>query len=329
MKFKKILIVSCCFILSFTNISSATSTTTTDDVKATQISISEWNEFKDSDTELKSSKMRSNIEFDDIENQVLSNDDTFILHNDGKPISSNINVENETNLFAIFIDDIDGNLYTSYYFENVDSVDSESLIDDVSKAESINISNYENINISAETNAIKNLTWTYKDPVLGNKVAVVTTSLNAVRKSSTSTMSVWDIKTTSQLEITISGLARINQQRTRLSLAKSSTEKLIDWAPDSNGSSSEKVSLDGIVTPSTWEFQVSGYKYKDLSSMSGRYGRWEFNSAILPSSKWKSKPGIRATNSKGQFYVEVSHTANINSGIPLSADVKGVYFADR
>lgn len=195
-------------------------------------------------------------------------------------------------------------------------------------------SNYKRTRVEPDTRAVKTLTWTYKTPSAGIKVGVISTNLEAKRKSSNTKVdgkasSIWDIKSITQLEFTDTGYGKIDQQRTRLSLAKSQTEKLLDWAPDSNGSSTTKVSLDKMFTPSSWEFPVNGFKYKDLTSVSERYGRWEFNSNILKTSRWKTVPGIRASNSKGQFYIEVSHTARTTMGMPLSGDIKGVYFADR
>ncbi|WP_092921263.1 hypothetical protein [Romboutsia hominis] len=332
MSFKKISTLASCFILACTTIASANNLPENKDisiVNADQISISEWNEYKESDPKMKLNLMNEKVSrFSDIEEKTLSNENSFILHNDGKPISSNINVENETNLFGIYIDNIGDEIYMSYYFENVDRVNYENLVNDIKETESKNLKSYETINNNSRV--MKNLYWTYS--VGNSRFGRITTTVEGTRKSSNTVVdgkksSVWDIKGLTQLELD-NPYGRIMQQRTRLSLAKSKTEKLIDWAPDSNGSSSQKVSLDGLLSPYTWTFQANGFKYKDLSSKADRYGRWEFNSAVFPSSRWKSEPGIRATNSQGQFYVEVSHTAVIDN-INFSGDIKGVYFADR
>lgn len=263
----------------------------------------------------------------------MKNEDSgIILHNNGKPIKTNLSVDQNDGypLFAVYIDYINGEEYMSYYYESAKNRDCTELINEVIETESEKIEEVKAVysKNTIEPRQVKNIYWTLSNANGSNK-GKVSTTLEGSRTSKTiddKKGSVWDISSVSQAEMN-SSIDYIYEQRTRLSLAASSTEALIDWAPDLNGKGDKTFTLSGLKNPKEWPFSAGAYKYEDLSSKSNRYGRWAFYSPGIARTKVKSNPAIRASNLKGQFYVEASHYVYSTSRA-YSPGIKGIYFPD-
>lgn len=330
-------LTGCIILLGSLNISAATVDGKDNlNLNIEGLSISEWNEYKDAEpTFLLNTKDTSLNTYSKLDKKMLKGEDTsLVLHNNGNPIETNLNINQNDGypLFAVYIDDINGQKYISYYYDSVEKRNINELIEEVKDTESkryIDISEAYSKNTKAEARSIiRNVSWGLNTSG-GTKKGVVSTTLTGNKTSANidgKKGSVWDISSVSQAEMN-SSLDYIRVQKTRLSLAGSSTEMLIDWAPDMNGITDRTFTLNGLINPREWKFSAGGYKYNDLSSKSGRYGRWEFLSPGVARTKVKTNPTIRATNLKGQFYVEASHSVQSSSGF-YQPGIKGVYFTD-
>lgn len=341
MKFaRKISTLMACIVLSGTMTVSANQVVETEqnpnnNINIKEVSVNEWNEYKEEKPQfLLNSKNASLDTYSDLQSKMKNEDSGLLLHNNGNPIETNLSVDQNDGypLFAVYIDNIEGKEYMSYYYANVEKRDYNELVEEVINTENKKYEEVQQIyskNRAIEARSIiKNVSWSLYDSS-NKKRGVVSTTLEGTKKSATIDSkkgSVWDISTVSQAEMSRSG-DTIKVQRTRLSLAASSTEQLIDWAPDMNGTKDKTFTLSGVLNPMEWKFSAGGYHYKDLSSKDGRYGRWEFWSPGIARTKVKTNPAIRASNLKGQFYVEASHYVYSISGV-YQPGIKGIYFTD-
>lgn len=141
--------------------------------------------------------------------------------------------------------------------------------------------------------------------------------------------SAWDITSVASIESKISG-GRINDQYTRLSIESFRSQKLIDYGPSSTSASTMGVSLSGLGVPSvSWSFNIGNWSTKDLSSFSSKYGRWKFSSLMVGySQRITTRPGIRASNTVGNFGLEVSHTTSTHHG-NFQTGIAQIFVADR
>lgn len=140
--------------------------------------------------------------------------------------------------------------------------------------------------------------------------------------------SIWDVRSIGQINVYESH-DRINRQRTRLDVNWSS-QTLLDWGPNgSDKSGSVTVELSAAGPTASWTMDLAKSSVSDLSVKKDKYGRWEFNAPFFGSVKsLLTKPGIRASNTTGNFAINVSHTFELNNG-DHGTGVVGVYWADR
>lgn len=301
-------------------------------VNLNEINILEWNESKDRQVEFTISNDNNIITtqntelstYSDIE-RFISNDDRngILLHNSGDAIETNLDDLAEGNsLVAIYIDEIDGQEFKSYYY-------SDKSDNGIGYIDEFVVNNIDNeVKVLEENPTInprRNINMSFSGE--GVVRATISSTIEGTRKGKTPNKeSVWDIKATTQLKMRVNKYS-ITQQRTRLSVQAYGAENLVDWAPDKNDKPNTTVSLSGLLSPENWKFEVNGFKFIDKSDKYYDYGRWEFNSNLGALMDMKTKPGIRATNTKGNMAVDVSFTANL-SGHNHGTGVIPVYFND-
>lgn len=261
-----------------------------------------------------------------------------IIHNNGNQMASDFfaNGQNDGNyLVAVSYLPKNGSIIETAHFSTVPSLSTEQLSNIISDYESeLATSDIPSI---SPMSTIKHYQWTFPDPRDGQTMASLTTAVTCDRKSSNSTIdgvacSVWDVTTFSQLEK--GNAIRLNNQYTRLSV-KQANQHLIAYGPSESTSGGDvSVGLDGAGVPSfSYTFNIDGFSVKNLSSMSEDYGRWGFVDNVGNETEFTTKPGIRATNSNGDFLVELSHTVDITNrfgtGVNKSTGVIQIYVSDR
>lgn len=262
-----------------------------------------------------------------------------IIHNNGAKMDSDFfaDGDNQGNyLFAVTYIPYGESVIETAHFANVEILSDAAFINMITDYEANIPTN--SVSIAASTDAeIKHYEWYFVDPVTDETLSTLTTAVTCERKSSNSTVdgvrcSVWDVTTFSQLEEV--DAARLNDQYTRLSVDLAN-QHLIAYGPcESTSGGDLSVGLDGAGVPSiSYSFNIDGFSVKDLSSMSNNYGRWAFIDNIGHEKHFTTKPGIRATNSHGNFVVELSHTVNMNTWrgavIDQTTGVLQIYLNDR
>lgn len=263
-----------------------------------------------------------------------------IIHNGGNPMKSDFFINGQSdgnNLIAVTYIPVNGTIVETAHFTPADSL-SESCFTRVISNYEAELSDFEDSLVTASSDStIKHYQWTFPDPRNDESLASLTTAVTCERKSRNSTVdgvacSVWDVTTFSQLEK--EGAIRLNDQYTRLSVDQPN-QYLIAYGPSESTSGGDiTVGLDGAGVPSfSYTFNIDGFSVEDLSSMRNEYGRWAFIDHIGNESSFTTKPGIRATNSNGDFIVELSHTANFTStygnAVDQSTGVIQIYVSDR
>lgn len=314
-------------LLSVTLLFSLSSAALATDSKSTDAILNDYQEIVQSSFSQKS----------EATNRLGNSSQKTIIHNNGKQIDSDYFVDGKNDgnhLFAVTYIPKDGAIIETAHFTTAASLSESQLANIISDYET-ELSNSD-LPVSPRS-TIKHYQWTFPDPADGQTMASLTTAVTCDRKSSNSTVdgvpcSVWDVTSFSQLEK--GNATRLNNQYTRLSVNQSN-EHLIAYGPSESTSGGDiTVGLDGAGVPSfSYTFNIDGFSIKNLSSMTGNYGRWAFIDNFGNESEFTTNPGIRATNSEGDFVVELSHTVDITNrfaqGVNKSTGVVQVYVNDR
>lgn len=264
--------------------------------------------------------------------------DKIIIHNSGKQMDSDYFAEGKNDgnyLIAVTYIPINGVVVETAHFTTSPSLNEDEFIHLISDYEN-NLSSADIAAVSPRS-TIRRFHWTFPDPRDNLTMASLTTAVTCDRKSSNSTVngvpcSVWDVTTFSQLEK--GNAMRLNNQYTRLSVDQPN-EHLIAYGPSESTSGGDlTVGLDGAGVPSfSYTFNIDGFSVENLSSMTNEYGRWAFIDHFGNEKEFTTKPGIRATNSYGDFVVELSHTVYVTSqyaqGQEQSTGVLQIYVSDR
>lgn len=140
MKIKNMLIGVLSAVILCTNLNISYADQSNDFFNNAQLlEISEWKEYEESDAVLRiNSNERSNdISISETKNQVGEN---VVLYNNGNPIETNIFERKDGNeLFAITINNIGQIEQRTYYFYNLDSIDSNILLENIETQEDYQI----------------------------------------------------------------------------------------------------------------------------------------------------------------------------------------------
>ena len=266
------------------------------------------------------------------EYNMIGNDD-YMIHNNGKPIESDYFVEGKDEgnvLVAVTLDNDNGKFMEHAYFTD----DLDMQLDELAEfVESENVSNRSEAKVSDDVT--KKYSWKFTSKSDKSRYSNLSTTLEFHRRSDDTdfngkSASVWDIESFSQLEQKTAH--RINDLYTRLDVDKSAQE-LISYGPTgSQSGGSASVSLSGFVPTISYDFDMDGFSMKDLSSMSSNYGRWHFYDGFGNVDSFSVTPGVRATNTSGDFVLELSHIAEIS--FILTSEERGtgviqVYVSDR
>lgn len=256
-----------------------------------------------------------------------------LIHNNGEKLNTNLLIEkNGFDLVAVhkvITDDYD---YAQYYFsdENING-NIENIKEEIQNEDLVGAKSMYNDKL-LRNSYIRNFSWNF--PFNGSTAYTLTNSISLERKNNKVnidgvTGSAWDISSLASIETKISG-GRLSDQYTRLSVQAFGSQKLIDYGPASTSAQNVGVSLNGLGIPSiSWSFNIGNWTTKDLSSLSNKYGRWRFVGPMLGfSQKVTTKPGIRASNTRGNFGLEVSHTTDTNHG-NFQTGIAQIFVADR
>lgn len=314
-------------ILPFNAASAATTETTT--VPYTEKKITSWHESKDEiSAENKASKVQAKS-FSLNANDLESTPGVTVMHNGGKPIDTNIiseqkieasednpdAKEEDNNLFAIVEYDKDGKTYKDYYFSNQETDDLKEVkekAEEEKKELEADKGTFKAMAVASGNYHSNNYHFNFYNSTTKKKETVLTNTLELTRKTSAGVIdgkkgSVWDVKSTSQAENKIIN-PPVMQWIQRLAVPYGA-EKLIDNGPASSSAAEVSVSLSGLTPGISWNFKLGGTNIKNSSSKSGKYGRWTLkrNTLNFQPKSLTMKPGIRASNTSGNFAVQMSH----------------------
>ena len=253
-----------------------------------------------------------------IDNYNVEDNNTVMVHNNGNPLPTDMFEKKQGNeLFAVLITDEDGVQTPTYYFSN-----SKVLMDDTLEEIVEDLSSQSNENKGARvvgSNYVsRNYKWDfYRKLATGSTIqqGSLATRVTFERIHSNANVdykksSVWDI--TARSEVKCRSSERINNTFVRLD-AGSGSQKLLDFAPETSSQSLFTASLDSLFSPTSWTIEAGGYTTKELvSSLSNRYGRWEFKARPGFQTSWVTKPGVRVANSTGSLYLKYSQTLDLN-----------------
>ncbi|MGM9917180.1 hypothetical protein [Anaerotignum sp.] len=264
----------------------------------------------------------------------------YIIHNEGAPMQSDYFAEGKdegNHLIAVTIKHIGNQTMEHAYFTNSERVDLNTLNDIITD----NVYAEEEAKLMEESGsarATKRYSWTFEGNNDSSKYTKLTTTVYLTKQTSSepynnTTASIWDISTFSQLERKTA--VRLNEMVTRIDVDQSA-QALLSYGPTGNSSGGEvSVNFDPTTrVPSVgYSFDIEGFSMRDLSSMSGNYGRWRFYDNIGNQASLATEPGVRAANTKGDFVVELSHTVDFKATTSTSEQhgtgVIQIYTSDR
>lgn len=280
-------------------------------------------------------------------------DKELLIHNNGKPLETNILTENKENhkLFAVYQVEINGVDYESYYFENREESNLNNLKEQVKKDKekiknkSIQIEEEKNnkeknnktdqFTLTNIFNSLKSLVetpkayavasepsggyyrfynWTFYGGSFGTtKLGVYSTVTHLDRKTASANIdgksgSVWDIKADNKWD---ASSGRLDQQITRMAVPYTN-QRLISYGPEDKNSGTVSVTLSQIVNPMEWTFTLNQFSVDDVSSTYNKYGRWIYNRNWGFPDPYITKPGIRVSNTSGNFAMQHSHSFQIS-----------------
>ena len=242
-----------------------------------------------------------------------------LLHNNGKPFSTDIFSDGQSQgnyLVAVYHTQENGVESEHYYFTNEPDDDREGLVMRISESELSWRKSVDSIADSVKAGGeVKTYTWYHKKNAV--LLAVLRTTVIVKRESSDTTIdgtkgSIWNVRAFTQLERV--NAARINGYRTGLSVDQTN-QKLLSYGPigDKSGGT-VGVSLTGLGASSVSDsFRISGFSVSDLSSISKKYGRWDFRDNFGSLKTIATEPGIRASNTSGAFVTELNHVSFLNT----------------
>lgn len=321
-KISTLLLSSFCVFGLTTQVFAAEKSTTKPQANIEEIVVQEWK------GEGKNPKVENELK-KEIKSLAKSDKKGVLVHNNGKPIKTDIVQDGEDNkLFAVYTEDANGANYETYYFENTNEVNIEAIKEDTSTTELPSLEgdsglSTQSIEIGDEPEKeydlagvkdvpsggyYKTYKWTFKNS-LGT--IGVYTSVNHYDRASKSanidgkTGSVWNVHAENNWNPSV--YARLDQQRTRMSAAYSS-QKLLSYGPKDDGGGSVNVSLSGILNPMSWNFDIGYFSLDDISSIANKYGRWEYNRNLGYADPFISEPGLRVSNTLGNLATQLSHT---------------------
>ena len=269
-----------------------------------------------------------------IDNYNVEDNNTVLVHNNGNPLPTDIFEEKQGNeLFAVLIADEEGVQTSTYYISNSEVLMDDTL-DEIIEDLSSQSDEKQDTRVVGKDYVTRDYKWdffrtlatgsTIQQGSLATKVTFERIHSDADVNHKTS--SVWDI--TSRSEVKCRSTERINDTFVRLD-AGSGSQQLLDFAPETTSQSSFTTSLDSLFRPTSWSIDAGGYTTKEhVSSLSNRYGRWEFKARPGIQRSWVTKPGVRVANSAGSLYLKYSQTMNLNYS-DHGTGVVGISVPDR
>lgn len=328
---KKIVSLLLLSILAVPSMSFANDATNTDDV-AEPIQADELiSTLESAGIKSINSNARSVVSDSSIDKMNVEENETVLLHNNGKPLTTDIFEEKQgNNLFAVSISNKNGVKTPTYYISNSEVLMDntvEGIVEDTS-------SNVDSRSVQPRSTISRDYKWDfYRTLATGKKQqqGSLYTEVWFERKTTSASISgvkssVWDV--TSRSEVKARSSERINNTFVRLDVG-SGSQKLHDFAPETSSQSSFTASLDQIVQPKSWTITAGGYTTSSLSpGVGSRYGRWQFKARPGTQHSWVVKPGVRASNSAGNFYLKYSQTMDLNFS-DHGTGVVGISVPDR
>lgn len=304
---------------------------------ANLLEIKAWSETKEDGESFSTTGLKSR-DHQTIKTAKNKSGENIILHNNGEPIETNMFEEKQGNeLYAIVVNNMNGIEQKTYYFaQNADDYEMDELLERIDEGELENRKvkqikfNSVNTKSSLSPQYIENFKWDFfaygDNDGVKRQQGSLATSLAFDRQSNNIKIngisgSVWDVASFSQMLSRSTG--GIRNHKTRLDV-NYTNQTLYSWGPKDSGGSSAQVSLSGLVNPQNWAFALNGFSTDDLSNKGSKYGRWEYKPGLVMPTKMNTEPGIRATNTKGNFGVKLSHTATIRTQYTQSDHGTGV-----
>lgn len=245
----------------------------------------------------------------------------ILIYNNSKPIEGSFVAEkNDCNVYAVYIENVDGIEYISTYAvhdslvvteENIGEFIqniSDKAIKDVEESKSNRA--VEPRAVFGDTVKFSGGTYTYRTTI--TKKGNTTYNNKAV--------SVWDIKSFNQAEFGAGCWNTI----TRLDF-KQPNQEVQSYGPhsiSSGGSGSINLkSMGSAIKADSWAISLaSGIKVQDSSSLVNKYTRWT-TSSLLVKPSITSEYAARVTNAVGKFIVKPSHSIGVQMGAQMSVPV--------
>ncbi|MFT9117625.1 MAG: hypothetical protein ABF497_10910 [Sporolactobacillus sp.] len=253
----------------------------------------------------------------------------IFYNNDGNPITNNINIDEnpKIHLFGIVDYNVGTVNHRDYFFYDKNKINFNQLKSAVDQQVQLNTSipNVQStvLTTSAATSYVRTYHWTFS-----SDNQKLTSNVELYRRSSSANIngekgSVWDVEDIAELE----GKSFLDFT-TRLAVPYSA-QKLIDYGPSSSSSATVSVGLSGITPSVGWSFNITGFRIDDSSSMSSKFGRWTaVRNTFSFASTCQVKPGIRGTNTSGDYGVQLSHST-ISPEASHDTGVVSIYVPDR
>lgn len=280
----------------------------------------------------------------------------YFLHNDGnniEPTKINTFIEGDVDLseledfkvFGVGKYELNGKVHTHFIYSNLPKENYDDVLEDsLSIAKNL----YEPNNpTTLKTRAIQTLASTkdnsdkhtfnvYNGTVLAGKY---TSNVDYLYKGTSTlsgkTVSVWDVVYFNQSVPQNSYQTR--EIITRFSISDWANQTLRSYAPTTTPKNkSASVSISGLVPSFGWNIETFSSTITDSSSISDKYARWTFQTALgsnTAKSSYVMEPGARITNAVGQAGFKTTHNIdyykNLNSQKVYNTGPLTRYLNDR
>lgn len=283
------------------------------------------------------------------EKQILQKSDgnDVLIHNNGAPIRTNIisneplgttmmtdsqnqdipdisshnhtinkDPAKENKLFAIYFGESSGIEYESYIFANQASMRDTDIASNLNTLKRTMDSEIEKNPIQRagvkpiyrNINLIENH-WGGKAVSISSTIAFIKRASNIDVDGKKS--SVWDVACQAT-QVESFNKSHVVSQYTWLN-TNQPNQILFSWGPvGSTSEGTHSVSI-GVPLSTQWNysFKTTGFARKDMTSKSGKYGKWRFYTSNYNKSSLTTKPAIRISNSKGDLIIKVRHQATV------------------
>lgn len=294
---------------------------------------SSWNEGnKYSNNNINSIK---NKNLETLKSMDIKKNNRILVHNNGKPIDSDITIDNNENkLFAVYVNSEGNNDIISYYLTNTQEVNEKKMINDFLNSVNSEMNRIETATIELHgkiqpTYRIYN--WDLKDK---NKITVASfvQSINFNRVTNNSNIngrpgSVWEIKSYNKV-LDKTGVTYIASQTNKIDVGYEG-QNLFSWGQSIIDKNRDDYMYDINSKDSSISSPLKGFSIEDSSDMANKYTKSLYKyKFILREKSLITKKEVKVSNTGGNLALKINNVFEFNNSSNNTGIIE-VFISDR